>query len=49
MLPMRTGSTNFDYTSFDKGIEIVSSRAKAADYIYIHYLMCFMIQLKQVN
>ena len=34
MLPMRTGSTNFDYTSFDKGIEIVSSRAKAADYIY---------------
>lgn len=34
MIPMRAGSTNFDYTSFDKGIEIVSSRAKAADYIY---------------
>ena len=34
MIPMRTGSTNFDYISFDKGIEIVSSRAKAADYMY---------------
>lgn len=34
MIPMRVGSTNFDYTSFDKGIEIVSSRAKAANYIY---------------
>lgn len=35
MIPYRAGLTNFDYSGFDKGIEIVSARAKEADYIYV--------------
>lgn len=34
MIPYKAGVTGHDYIAFDKGIEIVSEKAKAVDYIY---------------
>ena len=34
MFSKKADNNNYDYISFDKGIELTSSRAKAADYIY---------------